>query len=133
MPTNALLDVLVLIQTHFNNKCLSDSQSIFVTVFTIKRTKGASETRARGVLIVKILNKCILNKWCKLSEISTQPSLAQSLITWAMFFIHGLSLFQISSQTETILKKQMTTINKPLKLRTNHTFMATYCVTQVTR
>ena len=34
---------------------------VIVSVFKIKRSKGASATRARGVLMVKILNKCILS------------------------------------------------------------------------
>ena len=33
----------------------------FVSVFTIKRPKGAGAARVRGVLMVKILNKCILS------------------------------------------------------------------------
>ena len=36
-------------------------KSTFVSVFTIKRHKGASVARARGVLLVKIPNKCILS------------------------------------------------------------------------
>ena len=36
-------------------------KSIFVTVFTIKRPKGASEARARGLLMVKTVNKYTLN------------------------------------------------------------------------
>jgi len=32
-----------------------------VSVFTIKRPKGASAMRAHGVLMVKKLNKCILS------------------------------------------------------------------------
>jgi len=32
-----------------------------VSVFTIKRSKGASAMRAHGVLMVKKLNKCILS------------------------------------------------------------------------
>jgi len=35
--------------------------SIFVSVFTIKRLKGESDGRAHGVLMVKIRNKCILS------------------------------------------------------------------------
>jgi len=35
--------------------------SIFVSVFTIKRLKGENDGRAHGVLMVKILNKCILS------------------------------------------------------------------------
>ena len=38
-----------------------DSQSAFITVFTIKRHNGACAARARGVLMVKILNKYILS------------------------------------------------------------------------
>jgi len=40
---------------------LSNSYSTFACVFTIKKPKGASAARARGVLIVNILNKCILS------------------------------------------------------------------------
>ena len=40
---------------------LCNSLSIFVTVFTIKRPKGASEARARDLLIVKTVNKYTLN------------------------------------------------------------------------
>ena len=40
---------------------LCNSLSIFVTVFTIKRPKAASEARARGLLIVKTVNKYTLN------------------------------------------------------------------------
>ena len=36
-------------------------KSIFVTVYTIKRPKGASEARARGLLMVKTVNKYTLN------------------------------------------------------------------------
>ena len=36
-------------------------KSIFVTAFTIKRPKGASEARARGLLMVKTVNKYTLN------------------------------------------------------------------------
>jgi len=36
-------------------------KSIFVTFFTIKRPKGASAARARGLLMVKTLNKYTLN------------------------------------------------------------------------
>ena len=32
-----------------------------MSVFTIKRPKGANASRARGVLMVTILNKCILS------------------------------------------------------------------------
>jgi len=39
---------------------LCNSLSTFVSVFKIKRSRGASAARSRGVLIVKILNKCIL-------------------------------------------------------------------------
>jgi len=38
-----------------------NSKSIFVTVSTIKRPKGASEARARGLLMVKAENKYTLN------------------------------------------------------------------------
>ena len=38
-----------------------NSQSTFVSVFTIKMPKGVSATRASGVLMVNILNKCILS------------------------------------------------------------------------
>jgi len=41
--------------------CLSYNKSTFVSVFTIKRHKGASAASARGVLIAKILKKCILS------------------------------------------------------------------------
>ena len=34
---------------------------VHVTVFTIKRHKGTSAARARGVFMVKILNTCILS------------------------------------------------------------------------
>ena len=34
-------------------------KSTFVSVFTIKRPKGTSAARACGVLMLKILNKCI--------------------------------------------------------------------------
>ena len=37
------------------------SLSIFVSVFTIKRSMGASVARARELVMVKILNKCILS------------------------------------------------------------------------
>ena len=37
------------------------SNSTFVSVFTIKGSKGASPSKARGVLMVNILNKCILS------------------------------------------------------------------------
>ena len=37
------------------------SWSTFVSVFMIKRPMGVSAARARGVLMVKILNKCILS------------------------------------------------------------------------
>ena len=36
------------------------SKSTVGSVFTIKRHKGASAARARGLLMVKTLNKCIL-------------------------------------------------------------------------
>ena len=36
-------------------------RSTCVSVFTIKRPKGASAPRARDVLMVEILNKCILS------------------------------------------------------------------------
>jgi len=36
-------------------------KSTFVSVFTIQRHKGASVARARGVLLVKIPNTCILS------------------------------------------------------------------------
>jgi len=36
-------------------------KSTFVSVFTIKRPTGVSAARARGVLMVNILNKCILS------------------------------------------------------------------------
>ena len=39
----------------------SKSQSTFVSVFTIQTHKGASAANVRGVLMVKILNKCILS------------------------------------------------------------------------
>ena len=39
----------------------SNSKSIFVTDFTIKRPMGASEARARGLLMVKTVNKYTLN------------------------------------------------------------------------
>ena len=39
----------------------SNSKSIFVTVFTTKRPKGASKARARGLLMVKTVNKYTLN------------------------------------------------------------------------
>jgi len=38
-----------------------NSNSKFVSVFTIKRPKGSIAARARGVLMVNILNKCILS------------------------------------------------------------------------
>ena len=34
---------------------------VYVSVFTIKRPKGTSATRARGLLIVKTVNKCTLS------------------------------------------------------------------------
>ena len=40
---------------------LCNIRSTFVSVFTIKRPMGARASRARGVLMVKILNKCILS------------------------------------------------------------------------
>jgi len=36
-------------------------KSTFVSVFKIYRSKGTSSARAGGVLMVKILNKCILS------------------------------------------------------------------------
>jgi len=33
----------------------------FVSVFTIKKPKGASAARAHDVLMLKLLDKCILN------------------------------------------------------------------------
>ena len=36
-------------------------KSTFVSVFTIERPKGVSAARARGVLMMKTLNKCILS------------------------------------------------------------------------
>ena len=40
---------------------ICNSESTFVSGFTIKMPNGASATRARGVLMVKILNTCILS------------------------------------------------------------------------
>ena len=40
---------------------LCNSQSTFVSVSTIKRPKGTSAERARGISMVNILNKCILS------------------------------------------------------------------------
>jgi len=42
------------------NVCYS-YESTFVSVFTIRRTKGTSAVRACGVLMVKILIKCLLS------------------------------------------------------------------------
>ena len=39
----------------------SKSQNTFVSVFTIKRHKGANAANVRGVLIEQILNTCILS------------------------------------------------------------------------
>ena len=44
-----------------HHESTGNSQSTFVSVFTIKRPKGMSAARARGLLIVKTLNKCILS------------------------------------------------------------------------
>ena len=41
--------------------CVRNSWNTCISVFTIQRPKGASATRACGVLMVKILNKCILS------------------------------------------------------------------------
>ena len=45
----------------WNLKKERKKRSIFLTVFTIKGPKGASEARARGLFMVKTVNKYTLN------------------------------------------------------------------------
>ena len=44
-----------------HSRSVSDNYNTFVSVFTIKRHKGASAARARGLLMVKTVNKYTLN------------------------------------------------------------------------
>ena len=52
---------IVAVNTFWFNRIFCNRKRTFVSGYTIKRPKGVSATRARGVLMVKIQNICILS------------------------------------------------------------------------